>query len=165
MSATKPTVERLRELFSFDSERGWLVRRITTSNRCPAGSRAGTFDASVGYRRVRVDGRIYMEHAVVLALSTGAWPVGLVDHRNTVRTDNSPENLREGSRSLNQQNLRRARRDSKTGVLGVIQVKDRFLAHIRIDGKQKHLGSFGTAEEASAAYLAAKRLHHEGCTL
>lgn len=71
MSAPKVSVERLHELFRFDAETGWLVRKITTSNRCVAGSRAGTFDASVGYRRVRVDGRICMEHVVIHAMHNG----------------------------------------------------------------------------------------------
>ena len=158
-------MERLHELFRFDTDTGWLMRKITTSNRCVAGSRAGTFDASVGYRRVRVDGRICMEHAVIHAMHAGAWPTGLIDHRNTERTDNAPSNLRDVTRKVNQQNLRKARADSKTGVLGVVQVGQRFAAHIRIDGKQTRIGAFATAEEAGAAYVAAKRLNHEGCTL
>lgn len=165
MSAPKVSVERLHELFRFDADTGWLMRKITTGNRSMAGSRAGTFDASVGYRRVRVDGRICMEHAVIHAMHTGAWPSGLIDHRNTQRTDNMPSNLRDVTRRINQQNLRRARVDSKTGVLGVIQVGERFAAHIRIDGRQTRIGTFDTAEQAGAAYVEAKRLNHEGCTL
>jgi len=33
------------------------------------------------------------------------------------------------------------------------------------DKKLRHLGLFETAEQASVAYLAAKRAHHEGNTL
>lgn len=165
MTAQKVSVARLHELFRYEPETGWLVRKITTSNRCVAGSRAGTFDASTGYRRVRVDGRICMEHAVIYAMHAGQWPAGLIDHKNTIRTDNRPSNLRDASRRINQQNLRQARVDSKTGVLGVVQIGQRFSASIRINGKQNRIGTFGTAEEAGAAYVKAKRASHEGCTL
>jgi hypothetical protein len=40
------------------------------------------------------------------------------------------------------------------------KVQGKYRAHIRIDGIKKHLGSFDTEEEAKAAYLAAKQLHH-----
>lgn len=106
-----------------------------------------------------------MEHAVIHAMYAGEWPRGIVDHKNTKRTDNAPSNLRDVSRSVNQQNLRAARTDSKTGVLGVVQIGSRFAASIRIDGKQTRIGTFGTAGEAGAAYVDAKRANHEGCTL
>lgn len=164
MSA-RPDIARLRELFDLDEETGHLTRRITTSNRCPAGSRAGTLDKSTGYRKVRVDGRIYMEHVVIVAMHRGEWPTAQVDHRNTITDDNRPGNLRPASRAVNQQNRRRARADSKLGVLGVMQIGERFVASMRIGGRQTRLGAFDTPEQASAAYITAKREHHEGCTL
>lgn len=164
MSA-RPTIARLRELFDLDKETGHLTRRITTSNRCPAGSRAGTLDTSTGYRKVRVDGRILMEHIVICAMHTGEWPTAQVDHRNTITHDNRPDNLRPATHGQNQQNRRRARTDNKLGVLGVIQVGERFAASLRINGRQTRLGTYDTAEQAHIAHVAAKRVHHEGCTL
>jgi hypothetical protein len=99
---------------------------------------------------------------------TGSWPTDDVDHKNGMRTDNSYGNLREVSRSLNQQNLRKARGETASGVLGVY-VSDRpgkpWKASINVSGKDRYLGRFATKDEAQAAYLAAKRSLHEGCTI
>jgi hypothetical protein len=48
-----------------------------------------------------------------------------------------------------------------TGVLGVYLRKDGFIyLKIKINRKQHHLGYFKTIEEASAAYIKAKRELH-----
>jgi hypothetical protein len=39
----------------------------------------------------------------------------------------------------------------------VRQMRGKFAARIRVDGVERHLGTFATAEEASAAYAAAAR--------
>lgn len=41
----------------------------------------------------------------------------------------------------------------------------KFRATINMSGKEKHLRLFETAEEASEAYLAAKRIHHSHSTI
>jgi hypothetical protein len=43
--------------------------------------------------------------------------------------------------------------------------RNRWVAHIGVKGKSKYLGYFDDPQKASAAYLAAKRQQHEGCTL
>ena len=53
----------------------------------------------------------------------------------------------------------------ETGVLGVVCVNERWIARITVGRKEKYLGSFDTSDQASAAYLSAKRSMHEGCTL
>ena len=163
---SRPEISRLHELFAYSAQSGVLIRKITTSNRCPAGSRAGTLDRSTGYRRVRVDGVVLYEHIVVWAMTRGKWPSGLIDHRHGTRDDNREDGLRDGPRRFNQENQRRARSDNKLGVLGVCQVPSgKFAASIRVDGRQRRLGTFSSAEDAHAAYVAAKRMFHEGCTL
>jgi hypothetical protein len=47
---------------------------------------------------------------------------------------------------------------SKLGIKGVYQRRNRYHAIIRIEGKNRSLGSFHTAEEAAAAYREAARL-------
>ena len=52
----------------------------------------------------------------------------------------------------------------KKRVLGVYydDVRSKYLAQIGVSGKQRVLGRFNSLEEASNAYLAAKRELHEG---
>lgn len=84
-----------------------------------------------------------------------------IDHINGDVHDNRRCNLRLTSRLGNNQNARR-RSDNKTGYKGVTIRKDKFRAKIKVDGKQLHLGTFSTVEEAYHAYCeAAKRYHGE----
>jgi hypothetical protein len=74
-------------------------------------------------------------------------------------------NLRAATRGMNAENMRRARVDNSTGVLGVRAMKGRYQANIKVRGRQQCLGTFDTKEEAHAAYVSAKRLLHAGNTL
>jgi hypothetical protein len=97
----------------------------------------------------------------------GWWPEGVMDHINGNRADNRWCNLRMVDYSINNQNKRRATSRNSLGILGVSPVakNGKFLAQIKYGGKQRRLGEFATPELAQAAYLAAKRQHHEGNTL
>ena len=44
---------------------------------------------------------MYKAHVIVFFLHHGRWPVGIVDHKNGIRDDNRPENLRETDASGN----------------------------------------------------------------
>jgi hypothetical protein len=104
--------------------------------------------------------RIYM-HRLLLELKEDD---GLmVDHINGIRTDNRRANLRICTQAQNQRN-RGAQRNNSTGYKGVsfISRENRYHAAIKVNGKTKALGNFGTAEEAHAAYCAAAlELHGE----
>lgn len=84
-----------------------------------------------------------------------------------VRVDNRVSNLRDVSWEANTQNIRRANSLSTHGWLGVQKTSspNRWKAAISVKGKQRHLGTFGSPEEAHKRYLSAKRELHEGCTL
>ena len=107
----------------------------------------------------------YYIHRIAWLYVYGCWPNNHIDHINGNPDDNSIENLRDVSRKVNLQNMRKATKSSKTGILGVSESAGRFRASIRIDGKAKYLGSFDDAKTAHAAYIDAKRKYHEGCTL
>lgn len=74
-------------------------------------------------------------------------------------------NLRDVTNSVNRQNLRRAKANSTTGVLGVFRSGRKFIAKLRLEGREQYLGTFETSELAYAAYVAAKRELHPGSTL
>jgi hypothetical protein len=117
---------------------------------------------------VRVAGKVYLAYAHRLAfhlMGLDAPPV--VDHIDGDKANNKWANLRASTKSLNAQNLKGPRADNAVGFLGVHQERrtGRFVATLRLDGKNKHVGSFASPEEAYAAYLSAKTKYHPHSTL
>lgn len=161
------TQQRALELLNYDPETGVLTWRVRKAIRTAPGSVAGTVNAE-GYRRVEIDGRAYAAHQLAWFMTHGAWGRPLLDHINGDRLDNRLCNLRVADNFLNHQNRRKGWRNSVSGMLGVDYVargKSRWRARILVDGKSIYLGRYGTAEEAHAAYLEAKRRMHVGCTI
>ena len=160
--ADQLTAERLRQLVSYDRLTGEFTRLVKQS----AVAASGWLDRN-GHVRISVDGQVYAAHRLAFLYVTGQWPTGVVDHINGERADNRWENLRDVSMTVNQQNQRRAHKRNATGLLGVTFNKRRgkYQAQIAINGAYRYLGLYATADLAHAAYLAAKRQHHEGNTL
>lgn len=155
----------LRNLLDYNPETGLFIWRRSNSNVSPAGSLAGRSINSDGYRQIVINRRFYKAHRLAWFYVHGVWPKQ-IDHINGVRTDNRLCNLRNVSSQQNAHNQRRPHRNNRSGFLGVSKRADgRFQAEIRVSGKKRYLGAFPTAEQASAAYVAAKRQMHEGSTL
>lgn len=163
MNTHRLDAQTLRGLLSYDRETGvftWLVRRGRTAN---AGSPAGHLNG--GRISIRVLGRLYFASRLAWLYETGEWPAQHIDHINGNPSDNSFKNLRDVPRTINMQNLRAAKRNSRLGLLGISMKGSRYQAQICISGKAFHLGYFDTAEEASSAYITAKRDFHPGSFL
>jgi len=80
-----------------------------------------------------------------------------VDHKNCNGLDNTRANLRPITNQQNGQN-RKKRFRTKSKFKGVkLTGKSSFLARITADGKQIHLGTFGTEIDAAKAYDAAAK--------
>lgn len=162
--------ERLRELVNYDPETGVFTQRAdyagTRSARWAPGRQCGHL-AATGYLTMRLDHRLYQAHRLAWLWVKGAWPVHEIDHINGNRTDNRIVNLRDVPNAVNRQNTRAARVDSETGLQGVTFCKRRrrFFSRIRLDGRARFLGYFDNSQLAHAAYLAAKRQLHVGCTI
>jgi hypothetical protein len=156
------TAALLRELLHYDPETGIFTRKVITTNRVKVGDVAGSPNQK-GYINIMVCGRLHPAHRLAWFYVHGVWPKGQIDHINGIRDDNRIANLREATNSQNKQNMRTARADNESGLLGVRWHKRdrRWHARIMVDGAPKHIGSFGTSEEAQAAYMAAKRRLHE----
>ena len=60
------------------------------------------------------------------------------------------------------QNQRRPQGGNKSGYLGVSAHRKKWMANLFLNGKPVFSKRFNTPEEASAAYLEAKRKFHEG---
>lgn len=155
----------MRELLHYEPDTGvftWLVMR--GKNRTQ-GMRAGCKRGD-GYWIIRIGGVSYLAHRLALLYVHGRWPDHLVDHINGKPWDNRLANLREADYLLNVQNKTDLRSYGASGVLGVkVTAQGRFQARIGHKGEERCLGTYATAEEAQAVYLAAKRRLHEGCTI
>jgi hypothetical protein len=158
------TQERVLGLFRYDADTGVLTRLSFAGARGLVGEEPGYVNAQSGYRIVMIDGKNYRAHRVAWLWMTGSCP-SVIDHINGNRADNRWTNLREATGAMNAQNQRRPRADNKTGFLGVLPNGTGFAAQIQANGKSIHLGTFRTPELAHAAYVAAKREHHQGGTL
>ena len=155
MSNDHPTVERVRELFSYNPETGsitWAMRKCGTK----FGSEAGT--EHKGYRRVKIDSKLILAHRLAWAIHYGRWPPEQIDHINQNRSDNRISNLREARHSDNMVN--RAYPKGASGVTGVSKHKLGWQATIRVNGRSVHLGLFKTIEEAAAARAASELIHY-----
>jgi HNH endonuclease len=160
------TAQRLREYLHYDHQTGAMTRLIKVGRRHKPGPITGCI-SEYGYLRVRVDKRLYLAHRLAWLWMTGEWPTVFIDHIDGNRLNNVWSNLREATNALNMQNVKGARADSQLGILGVSICKRNgtFKAQIGYEGKTHFLGRFKTSEEASAAYMEAKRKYHPGNTL
>ena len=159
-------IETIKQWLKYDPTSGMFFWVKKPQRGIRAGARAGMRKQDSGYRRVKIEGKWYYEHRLAWLYMTGVIPSLEIDHINGVPDDNRWENLRQATSTINKQNQRRAHINNKsTGILGVYPNKKGFLARITVAKRPKHLGTFKTKKEASAAYIKAKRIHHPGGTL
>lgn len=150
----------LIEILKYDPVTGAFVWK-SDMRRGLSGQSAGTINKRFGYLRIEINGKAYAAHRLAWFIHYGEWPDGHVDHINRNKLDNRIDNLRSVTRSENSQNIVAPRKDSLTGIRGVcFRPRQGYVARICVGGKSKYLGSFKTAEDASSAYLEAKRQLH-----
>jgi hypothetical protein len=139
-------------LFDYDRETGVFTRKSMKGGR-HAGSVAGYRDTH-GHLILSINNLGYMAHRVAWFYVHKVWPVGQIDHKNMVRTDNRIENLREATRTEQRAN-QRVRSDSTVGLKGARRAYGgRWTSRITKNGVTYNLGGFSTAEEAHRAYVA-----------
>jgi hypothetical protein len=154
------TREELAKYLRYDPGTGLFTRLVTRGGKI-AGSIAGFVRRKDGYVQI-ADA---LAHRLAWLYVHGEWPQHEIDHINGIRADNRWANLREASRTLNNQNRHRAHRNNALGVMGVRLDGKTFIARIRVNKKLIRLGRFNTQAAASAAYMAARRSMHGGNTL
>lgn len=124
-----------------------------------SGGRTGTLYALSKMPAVIRNGKRYRKtiymHRIVLGLTD---PKALADHENGNGLDNRKSNLRRATHVLNHANsFRRNLPDRTCPYKGVHcrqdkSGRDRFVAKIGTNYKQRHIGVFDTPEEAARAY-------------
>jgi len=160
------TAERLREVLHYDAESGVFTWIASTARRGRKriGHRAGTIDDR-GYVIIKINQKLYQASRLAWLYVTGEWPKNQIDHQDQITGNNAFLNLRDVTGRVNQQNQRRAHSQNVSGFLGVIRRRNKWVARLQLDGKHRWIGTFTSAEDAYEAYVKAKRLLHEGCTL
>lgn len=123
----------------------WVSKRgdVITQSEC-----------TIGGKRVRATYRL---HCIVMGTTD---PRLEVDHINHDKLDNRRSNLRICNHAENGKNLS-LKRNNTSGFPGVHFDKTRlkWVARIKVDYREKHLGRFGTIEEAIGARLFGESLY------
>ncbi len=120
----------------------------------------GCVNKSDGYRCVKINYKQYLYHRVVYFIHNPEWDIhdtcrdNSIDHIDRDRLNNNIENLRNATHSQNMWN-----RDCKGYYFN--KAIGKYKAQIYVDGEHKHLGYFMTEQEAAAAYLQSKAVHHQ----
>lgn len=158
------TQERLRVVLDYDKLTGLFTRRAPLKGR-KVGSIAGCINSN-GYVQLAVDGVLYLAHRLAWFWVHGVWPHGDLDHKDTIRHHNWIKNLRPATERQNAQNRLRAKRGSRSGLLGVSYAgENRWSASIKADGMVYPLGRYEDKYEAHVVYLSAKLVLHPFQTL
>lgn len=154
------TLERLKELLDYNPETGIFIRRITTSNRSPKGTKAGRNNGN-GYLRIMIDSYTDYAHRLAWFYVNGELPKGEIDHIDGNPRNNRIANLREATPAQNSQNTS-LRKTNKSGATGVswLNSYQKWEAYICVNYKKIGLGYFDDLQEARNAYLKAKRELH-----
>ena len=140
-----------RPLHHFKNEHGMNIWNSRYPNK-----QAGTIYTPTkgsNYKRVKIviSNKPIMAHQAAWMIANGNIPIGLfIDHIDGDATNNAIDNLRLVTHSENHRN-RHIQSNNTSGMPGVRKQLNKWSARIKIQGKEKHLGSFETFEEASNA--------------
>lgn len=147
MTKIIPSVERIRELFDFDSVKGNLIRKFNLCGEVLA----------VG---IEVDGIKYPTANIVWLYHYGVWPSKILDHKDRDRYNIKISNLREATYMQNGYNQLKYNSSGYQGIYNCGRPSNPWQAQIRINGVKVNLGRFKTKEEAAKAYRDAALKHH-----
>lgn len=163
MTDNRPSIDRVKQVLRYCADTGELRWLVDMGRNKTAGKIAGCRRPD-GYIAARIDGRLCLAHHLVWVLVKGEWPSELIDHEDLDTSNNRFENLREASHSQNKAN-KRANANNTSGFKGVCFVRSRahlstpWMASIKVDHRNRYLGTYATPEAAHAAYVAAAIQH------
>jgi len=159
------TAKEVRNRLDYDSETGIFKWKIDVAKNIKAGTVIDPLRNHGNRVQITINKHQHYLNRIAWLHFYGSWPTNLVDHINGCVTDNRISNLRDVSISTNGQNLRKPTSRNRSSFLGVGTVGKRFRALIVVNGRQRYLGTFDTAEAAHQTYIIEKRKHHAGCTI
>lgn len=141
-------------MLNYDPDTGVFTWKHNVSN-VKKGTEAGSITKK-GYINIRFSRKQCLAHRLAWLFMTGKWPDGMVDHINTIKTDNRWSNLRLATNSENLLN-RGKNSNNMSGFKGVSieRRSGKYVASLGVMGKQKYLGRFSCPKEAHRAYVKA----------
>jgi hypothetical protein len=125
-----------------------------------AGREAFTARNEAGYHVGAVLGVTFRAHRVAWAITHGCWPPDQIDHDDGDRANNRLQNLKPATNRQNHLNEGLSKNNS-SGVIGVHRCKPtgRWIAAIKVNGRNEYLGRFPTIEQAAQARRQAEERH------
>jgi len=147
--------KQVREVFYYKN--GKLFWNINNGPNIVKNQPVGTLN-SEGYLQVKFAGHTYKVHRLIYMLYNDDYPER-IDHKDTDRLNNTPENLRPATAEQNMQN-RSMPETNTTGIKGVDLFSGKYRARITVDGQRHTLGLFDTEEEARNARNEAVKEYH-----
>lgn len=155
-----PTVERVRELLSYDPLTGdlrWKVDRGGCKAK-KAGDLAGTWRKD-GYLIVSIDSSPCLGQRLAWVIMKGEWPEDIVDHEDTDPGNNRWKNLRLAKPDESAWN-KGTPISNTSGHKNIRIRKGRYLVQITKRGKAIFVGSYPDLKEAQDALKQALAEHH-----
>lgn len=114
------------------------------------------YKSALGYIVTSKNNKKPFLHRLIMGIAPDA-SRPFVDHINGNKLDNRRENLRWASRSENNRN---SKNKGDRPFKGVVHNRGLYwVAQIRLDGKNTHIGTFDSEIEAAKAYDAAAKKH------
>ncbi|MBA1156933.1 HNH endonuclease [Microvirga mediterraneensis] len=159
-----PSVDALKRALEYFPDTGVIVWRRREDrgkdwNAHYAGKIAGC-NSGNGYLQIRFEGKGYRYHRVAWALHHGEDPGdSLIDHADGNPLNNCISNLRLASRSDNQRNCKAQSAKWPKGVK-FDHSRQKFKAHIRVNGRRFESRRYDTPEQAHEAYKAMALKYH-----
>ena len=153
------TQETLKRLLHYNRDTGIFIWRCSRFG-VTQGKEAGNLRPD-GYRRIKIDGKLYLAHRLAWLYMTGTFPSADTDHINGVRDDNRWINLRAVDRSENMRN-QEMYKNNTSGVVGVSRHPGtgKWQAGIMVNGIRHYLGLYEHISDARAARRAAEIEHN-----
>src|SRR5512135_183213 len=95
-------LDEARKLISYDCDTGLITWKVSRG-KAKSGDIAGYVNGE-GYICIKIKGKMYLAHRLAWLMNYGEWPNGIIDHIDHNKQNNSLENLRDVSFSINGQN-------------------------------------------------------------
>jgi len=139
----------LFDILDYNSETGIFTNKVTRNSRAVKDTIAGNLDPK-GYIIITINKEKYAAHRLAWFYEYGKWPKNQIDHKNTIKSNNWINNLREATNLQNSCNTKSRKGSSK--YKGVCRDNGKWKASIKVNNISKHLGRFINEKDAALAY-------------